>query len=220
MSKPGKKILITGATGMIGQLVLENCLQRDDVAKVYVMGRKTTGVTHPKLTELIRDNFMDYSDIREHLDCDYCFYCIGVYTGQVPNDVFNTITIDYTEALIKALQEYGRPEHIRFAFLSGQGADRTEKSKVLFAKAKGIAENILMASGFEKKYVFRPGYIYPVKARKEPNMMYKIMRVLYKPVSLIYPNIGLSSEKLASRMVEITFAGSTQELFENKDIRK
>jgi nucleoside-diphosphate-sugar epimerase len=212
-----KNILITGTNGMIGKLILQICLERDDVAKVTSITRKPLGIYHPKLVEVIHTDFLDYSSIEHNLkNQDVCFYCIGVYTGQVPTEEFKKITVAYTEIFANALRRTN--EATNFCFLSGQGADTTEKSKVLFAREKGIAENILLKLNFKSIHIFRPGYIYPDMPRVEPNFFYKLMRVLYTPIKFIYPNIGVSSEKLAATMVEVGMNGG-KTIFENKDIR-
>jgi nucleoside-diphosphate-sugar epimerase len=212
-----KNILITGTNGMIGKLILQICLKRDDVAKVTSITRKPLGIYHPKLVEVIHTDFLDYSKIEHDIKKqDVCFYCIGVYTGQVPTEEFKKITVAYTEIFANALRRNN--EATNFCFLSGQGADTTEKSKVLFAREKGIAENILLKLNFKSIHIFRPGYIYPDMPRVEPNFFYKLMRVLYTPIKFIYPNIGVSSEKLAATMVEVGMNGG-KTIFENKDIR-
>ena len=215
-----KNVIITGSNGMIGKLILEYCLQRVDVNKVTSIARKKTGITHPKLIEVMHENYLDFSSIKELLHGqDICFFCIGVYTGQVPRNEFRKITVDVTAAFAKALKEQS-PE-TGFCFLSGQGADNSEKSKVMFALDKGIAENILMTLQFKHLAIFRPGYIYPVTPRAEPNALYRIFRVLYKPfLSKIYPNIGLTSEELAKAMVHIGFEGGEQVIYENRDIKR
>jgi hypothetical protein len=213
-----KNVIITGASGMIGSLVLEECLSSSLVQKVTSVTRKPSGLNHPKLIEVIHTDFTDYSAISHFLtDQDVCFFCIGVYTGQVPRDEFNRITIDYTLAFAGALRAAN--SLMRFCFLSGQGADSTEKSRVLFARAKGIAENGLIGLGFEGIHIFRPGYIYPVVPRKEPNFTYRMMRLLWCPVSSVYPNIGVTSVRLATRMVEVGLNGETRVVYENDDIR-
>ncbi|MFC4232164.1 NAD(P)H-binding protein [Parasediminibacterium paludis] len=213
-----KKVIITGANGMIGSLIVDMCLSRVDVAQVTCITRKPLALQHPKLVNVVHDNFTDYTTITEHLQQqDICFYCIGVYTGQVPAAEFNAITIDYTIAFAKALREQNASAS--FCFLSGQGADSSEKSKILFAKAKGIAENQLLALQFAHTYIFRPGYIYPVTPRKEPNSMYLWMRRLYKLMVKIYPNVGVTSVQLAAKMVAIGFDGGTKTIYENADIR-
>ncbi|MBI2273906.1 MAG: NAD-dependent epimerase/dehydratase family protein [Bacteroidetes bacterium] len=215
-----KRVLITGTNGMIGRLILERCLQRTDVATVTSITRKPLGIAHPKLREVIHHDFMDLSSIRDHFsNQDLCFYCIGVYTGTVPREEFRKITADYTRVFAETLKQMS-PEVV-FCFLSGQGADRTEKSKLMFAQDKGIAENILEKLAFKQLIIVRPGYIYPVTPRKEPNFFYRLSRLLYKPVlSKIYPNIGLTSLQLANAMVKLGWQGASQQVYENKEIRQ
>lgn len=214
-----KNVIILGSSGMIGKLVLEECIKRNDVTKITSITRKPSGIKHDKLVEIIHNDFLNYSAIEEHLkNQDVCFYCIGVYTGQVPIEEFKKITVDYTKAFAGTLKR--NSPNADFCFLSGQGADSSEKSNVLFAKQKGIAENYLLKLQFNKTYIFRPGYIYPDTPRQEPNFAYKVMRILYKPVSVIYPNIGVASTKLASKMVEVGLTGGNITIYENKNIRE
>ena len=213
-----KHIIITGSTGMIGRLVLEACLKREDVKTVITISRRTAGITHPKLTEVIHADFLNYAAVESHFKkVDVCFYCVGVYTGQVPAADFRKITVDYTKAFADILKR--NSPGCSFCFLSGQGADTAEKSRILFAKEKGIAENYLLNLQFGKTHLFRPGYIYPDLPRKEPNAFYAMMRILYKPVAAIYPNIGVSSVQLARKMVEVGLEGGTKIIYENRDIR-
>lgn len=215
-----KNILITGSSGMVGNIILNKCLQREDVNSVTCFVRKSTTNKHPKLIEIVHENFLDFSG-KEHYfkNKDICFYCIGVYTGAVPKEDFNKITIDYTAAFSKTLKQ--ESTDVVFSFLSGQGADSSEKSPVLFAKSKGVAENILKRLKFKQLNIFRPGYIYPVKKRREPNTFYRIFRPLYKYFfSFIYPNIGISSVDLANVMIDVAFKENPKEIFENKDIRE
>jgi nucleoside-diphosphate-sugar epimerase len=212
-----KNILITGSNGMIGSLILQKCLKRDDVVKVTSITRKPLGIYHPKLIEIIHNDFLDYSKIENDLKTqDVCFYCIGVYTGQVPTEEFKKITVAYTEVFAQALKKNN--EAASFCFLSGQGADSSERSRVLFAREKGIAENILLKLKFKSTHIFRPAYIYPITPRVEPNFFYRLMRILYKPLKFIYPNFSVTSEKLATTMVEVGMNGG-ENILENSDIR-
>ncbi len=213
-----KNIIITGSSGMIGALVLQKCLNSNDVNKVTSIVRKASGIKHVKLNEIVHTNFLDYNPISEVFkDQDIAFYCMGVYTGAVSRDEFRKITVDYTLAFAKMLRS--KSDKTIFCFLSGQGADQTEKSKMMFAVDKGIAENGLKKMQFSQFYTFRPGYIYPSTPRVETNFTYKIMKVLYKPVSFIYPNIGISSDNLASVIVKVGYNGYPKSVLENKDIR-
>jgi nucleoside-diphosphate-sugar epimerase len=214
-----KNIIITGANGMIGNLILKNCLKRDDVAKVTTITRKPLDFYHPKLVEIIHTDFLDFSTIENSLiGQDVCFYCVGVYTGQVPTEEFKKITVAYTEVFARALRKNSL--NTSFCFLSGQGADSKETSKILFAKEKGIAENILVKLNFKSTHIFRPGYIYPVTKREEPNFFYKLMRWLYAPLKFIYPNVGVTSEKLANTMVDVGMGNTEKAYYENDEIRK
>jgi nucleoside-diphosphate-sugar epimerase len=212
-----RNVIITGTNGMIGNLILHNCLKREDIEKVTSITRKPLGIYHPKLVEVIHNDLLDYTSVEKYLkNQDVCFYCIGVYTGQVPTEEFKKITVAYTEIFAQALRKNN--ETTSFCFLSGQGADKTEKSRILFAREKGIAENILFNLKFMNTHIFRPAYIYPITPRVEPNFLYKVMRTLYKPLKFIYPNSSVTSEKLATVMVDVGMNGG-KTIFENSDIR-
>lgn len=220
-SMSGKSIILTGATGMVGGLALRFCLRNPDVSMVTAIVRRSTGLEDAKLREVILEDFMDYSAVADKLEHqDVALFCLGVYTGAVPDDLFRRITVDYTSAFAKAL--YPASPRAAFCFLSGQGADQTERSRVAFARYKGLAEKELLGIGFPRLHIFRPGYIYPVTPRKEPNLVYRITRSLYPVLRFIYPNIGISSENLARAMVHAGLYGADEDLYpvlENKDIR-
>jgi uncharacterized protein YbjT (DUF2867 family) len=216
-----KRVIITGATGMVGGCALRICLDNPYVSMVAVIGRRSTGVKHTKLREVLHDNFMDYTAnanvLKGH---DVALYCLGVYTGAVPNDEFRRITVDYTLAFATALRE--ESPQVAFCFLSGQGADQTERSRTAFARYKWAAEKGLLTLGFPRIHIFRPGYIYPVTPRKEPNLVYTITRFLYPLLRRLYPNIGISSEGLARATVHAGLHGTNgheNPILENKEIR-
>jgi hypothetical protein len=110
-------------------------------------------------------------------------------------------------------------EQATFCFLSGQGADQTKKSNMMFARDKGAAENIMGKTNFKSFHSFRPGYIYPSIPRDEPNTFYRIMKALYKPIASVYPYIGISSVDLAIAMLKVGFNGQPKTILENRDIR-
>lgn len=206
---------------MVGGIALRLCLDDPDVSAVTVIGRRSCGVEHNKLREVVHDDFMDFTGIADSLGAhDVALYCLGAYTGTVPDDEFRRITVDYTMAFAKALHE--KSLQAVFCFLSGQGADQTERSRIAFARYKGAAEKALLGIGFPNVYIFRPGYIYPVTPRDEPNLTYRITRAFYPVLRRLYPNVGISSEDLARAMVHAGLHGTgthDDPVLENRDIR-
>ncbi len=213
-----KLVLILGANGMIGELILNKCLESNEIGTVVTVTRKALAMNHEKLKNIIHHNFLDFTSIENvFAEIDICYYCLGVYTGAVSNNLFFEITVDYTKSVVALLKE--KSPNVRFCFLSGMGAYLTEKSNVPFAKAKGMAENYLLKIGLGALFIFRPGYIYPVTKRKEPNAFYTIIRWFYPFLNLIYPNIGLSSEQLAKSMFKAGFENAPTTILENKAIK-
>jgi uncharacterized protein YbjT (DUF2867 family) len=217
-----KSVVLTGATGMIGGLALQYALSDPAVASVTSIGRRAVDVAHPKLRQMTHEDFSDFSPIEVELKGqDVALFCLGVYTGAVPDDRFREITVDYTVAFAKAL--FDASPGAAFCLLSGAGADQTEKSRISFARYKGMAENALLGLGFPQVHIFRPGYIYPVTRREEPNVTYRLTRSLYPVVRRLYPNIGIPSEDLARAMLHAGLRGIPEHsspVLENRDIRR
>lgn len=210
------KVLITGASGMIGRLVLNSCLHSEKIMEVISFVRKPTQQKHPKLKEILPADFEDYSPCEESFkNVDAAFFCLGVYTGQVPDAEFKKITVNYPVAFAKALERNSPGS--RFCLLSGAGADRTEKSRTSFARYKGMAENQISKLYLEF-YSFRPGYIYPVESRQEPNVAYRIFRVLYPVIKILGKKYSIKSTELASAMFLVGLSGTQKEILENADI--
>jgi nucleoside-diphosphate-sugar epimerase len=214
-----KNVIITGSSGMIGKLILRKCLDDKEIATVTIITRKLMDSMHPKLIQVLHADFLDYTNIESKLqNQDICFYCIGVYTGQVSTTEFQKITVAFTEVFARALKK--NSNNVSFCFLSGQGADSTEKSRVLFAREKGIAENILLKLQFKSIHIFRPAYIYPETPRQEPNFVYKLMRFLYKPIKYMMPNMTITSTQLADKMVAVGKEAGTKIIYENVEIKE
>ncbi|MET1260582.1 NAD(P)H-binding protein [Flagellimonas sp. DF-77] len=212
-----KRILIAGASGMIGEGILQQALEDDTVSAVVSLVRRPSPHQHSKLQEIAVADFNEYGAHQKAFqDLDAAFFCIGVYTGQVPNDAFKEITVDYAVAFAKALANHS--PKAKLCLLSGAGADRTERSRTAFAKFKGMAENQISALGLDF-YAFRPAYIYPVTPRKEPNLMYRISRTLYPLIKAFGPNVSIPSTDLAQAMFKVGLQGGPQEILENRDIR-
>lgn len=212
-----KRILIAGASGMVGTHLLNLCLESEDVEKVISLVRKPSTIQSDKLEEIIQPDFEQYDPAADYLqDIDVAFFCIGVYTGAASKEVFRKITVNYPVALAKALK-VSAPK-LRFCLLSGAGADRSGKSKMIFARDKGAAENQLADLQLGSFHAFRPAYIYPVVKRKEPNLMYRLSRRLYPIIRLFGNNASITSLDLAKGMFKVGMGTAAAEILENKDI--
>lgn len=216
-----KDVLVAGGTGMVGSLALSQALEHPGVGRVTSIVRRATGQSHARLREVVCSDFLDYSSIADVFEnVDLVLFCIGVYSGKVSADEFRKITVNYTAAFTEMLRE--KSPSASFCFLSGQGADQTEKSRMMFARDKGVAENLLVAAGFPHLHVFRPGYIYPVAPRQEPNLMYRVMRGVYPTLRKVVPNIGIRADDLARVMLEVGLEPTKVEavVLENAKIRE
>src|SRR5258708_1167168 len=153
-----KRLVIVGASGMVGAYALRYSLENPAVASVLAIGRKPLGISHPKLNEVLHRDFNDCSPLVELLSGqDAAIFCLGTYTGAVPDAQLRAITVDYTIEFARALR-LSSPGSA-FSFLSGSGADQTGRSRMAFARYKGEAETALLKSGFPRVYIFRPAYI-------------------------------------------------------------
>lgn len=212
------KVLVTGSTGMVGALVLKSCLDSDDVTEVIALNRRPTELKHVKYREIVVQDFVSLSNFPEQLtNIDVVYYCLGAYTGQLPRDQFYQVNVDYPKALSQYLIQ-NNEKSIRFCLLSGAGADRSGKARFAFAKDKGEIENYL-AKQHPEFYAFRPGYIYPVTPREEPNFTYRLSRWLYPIIKRLGTNASVTSEHLAQAIVQVGIRGNKQKVFENADIR-
>jgi uncharacterized protein YbjT (DUF2867 family) len=191
------------------------------VERVTSISRRKTGISHPKLDEVLHQDFGDCSALAQTLaNQDAAFFCLGTYTGTVTDAEMRTITVDYTVEFARVLR-ISSPD-ASFSFLSGSGADPTGRSRMAFARYKGEAEKALLESGFPRLYIFRPAYIYPVEPRREPNFSYRLLRSLYPVFQLLFPNQVIRADDLATSMVDIavrTGARTEHVILENRDIR-
>jgi uncharacterized protein YbjT (DUF2867 family) len=222
VSTPGQKhLVIVGATGMVGGYALRYGLDHPAVGSVTSIGRRKLGISHPKLKEVLHQDFADCSALAETLSGqDAAVFCLGAYTGAVSDAELRTITADYAIEFARVLR-VSSPD-AAFSFLSGNGADPTGRSRVPFARYKGEAEKALLAAGFPRVYIFRPAYIYPVEPRKEPNFSYRLLRAIYPVFRTLFPNQVIRADDLAGAMVDVAIRRTGElggQVFENRDIR-
>ena len=216
-----KRVVIVGATGMVGSCALRYLLEDPAVGGVTSIGRRNLGVSRPKLTEILHSDFADCTPLADALTGhDAAVYCLGTYTGAVPDDELRRITVDYTVEFARVLR--ASSPNATFAFLSGSGADPTGRSRMAFARYKGEAEKTLSAAGFPHVYIFRPAYIYPVQPRREPNVSYRLLRAIYPVFRVLFPNQVIRADDLARTMSDAAVRGIGEGrtlVLENRDIR-
>lgn len=209
-------VIIAGASGMIGGLILRQCLQNEKIISIRSFVRKPSGIIHPKLTEVVIEDFENLEGLEGYFtDVNVLFFCLGVYTGQVADPLFKKITVDYAVAFARMLEN--KSPNARYCLLSGAGADRTEKSRASFARYKGMAENQIAKLNLTF-YSFRPGYIYPDEPRKEPNIGYTIMKYLYPLIKLLGNKYSIRSTALANAIFNVGLYGANQQVLENHEI--
>jgi uncharacterized protein YbjT (DUF2867 family) len=215
------RLVIVGATGMVGGYALRYALDHPAVGAVTAIGRRKLGAAHPKLKEVLHQDFADCSALADALSGqDAVVFCLGAYTGAVSGAELRKITVDYVIEFARVLR-ISSPA-AAFSFLSGSGADPTERSRLAFARYKGEAENALLAAGFPRVYMFRPAYIYPVEPRKEPSFSYRVLRAIYPAFRVLFPNQVIRADDLARAMVEVVVHRTGESgalVFENRDIR-
>jgi hypothetical protein len=214
MNKPIRAI-ITGTTGMVGEGVMHQCLQNDDVKEVLIINRKPSGYTHPKLKEIIYADFFDLSAIAHQLaGYNACFFCLGISSvGVSKEDYYKTtytLTINFAQTLVNENAE------IVFCYISGAGTDSHEKGTG-WAAVKGKTENSIIEL-FKNGFAFRPGFIKPIKGLTKTHNYYKYINWLYPIGRALYPAGFTTLQELAAAMIQVTKNGYSKKVIEGKDI--
>ena len=221
LTEAHKRLVIVGATGMVGGYALRRALDHPAVGTATAIGRTPTGLRHPKLNEVLHQDFADCSALAEVLSGqDAAVFCLGAYTGVVADAELRRVTVDYTIEFARVLR--GSSPIATFAFLSAGGADPSGRSRIAYARYKGEAEKALAVAGFPRVYIFRPGYIYPVQPRREPSFSYRLLRAIYPAFRVLFPNQVIPADDLARTMVDVAVRGTGDGrtlVLENREIR-
>jgi len=218
-----KKVIITGATGMVGKGVLLECLDHDSISEVLVIGRNPLGIKHPKLKELIHSDFTNLVEVKDKLlGYDACFYCLGISAAGLKEEQYKRITYEFTLALAKTLFKIN--PKMTFNYVSGEGTDTSEKGKMMWARVKGKTENDLLNLGFKQSFMFRPGAIIPLRGIKSKTKSYQFMYDyflwLVKIIKLIAPNSVVSTSQIGLAMINSMLNGYPDKILRPKDILK
>lgn len=206
---------------MIGQGVLRECLSAPDVDSVLVAGRTPLGQTHAKLTEVLRPDLLQWTDVEPQLaGIDACFYCLGVSSAGMTEADYKRVTVDFAVALATSLKRAS--PNATFCFISGASTDGTGTGKTMWARVKGQAENALRALGFKRLFLFRPGYIQPmdgiVSKTTSYRVMYAVMAPLYPLWRRLMPGMVTSTRQVGRAMLQVTRNGFAKEILESADI--
>jgi uncharacterized protein YbjT (DUF2867 family) len=211
------KAIIFGATGMVGEGVLHVALEHPDVESVLVIGRKSCAVKHPKLKELIHNDFYDYSAIKKELaGYNACFFCLGVSSVGMTEKAYTRVTFDLTMEAAKTLSRLN-PD-MTFCYVSGAGTDSTEKGGIMWARVKGSLENRLKELPFKSVYLFRPGFIRPIKGLRHAHLISEVAGVMYPFLRVMTPKWVCTLEDVGLAMIQAAQAGTSRQIIENKDI--
>lgn len=209
------KIIITGATGMIGEGVLLASLDHPEITEILMINRRASPLLHPKLSELIVKDFTDLAAHRNQLTgFDGCFYCAGISSFGMNEDKYNHITF-YTTIMFAKELAYLNPELV-FFYLSGVYADSSENGKIMWARIKGKTENALNELHFKAVYSFRPGFIIPLKAQKNVRLIYKVLKLIYP---FVFPNKTLTYDEIETALFRILILGYHKNILEIKDLK-
>ncbi|GAB3019553.1 NAD-dependent epimerase/dehydratase family protein [Spirosoma pulveris] len=211
------RAIITGATGMVGEGVLHECLQQPDVEAVLLINRKSSGVSHPKVKEIIHKDFFDLSAIESQLSgYNACFFCLGVSSVGMKEDEYRHLTYDLTLHVAETLARLN--SDMTFGYISGAGTDGTEQGRSMWARVKGATENALMRLPFKKAYMFRPGFMKPTPGLKNTLVYYKYINWLYPIGRALYPAGFSTLQELALAMIKSVRIGYEKPVLEVKDI--
>lgn len=214
--KTGIKAIVTGATGMVGEGVMHECLQNPDVEQVLVINRKPSGVSHPKLKEIIHADFFDLSAISDKLTgYNACFFCLGVTSVGKKADEYYELTYTLTMHVAETLAKLN-PD-MTFCYISGAGTDSKEKGNG-WAAVKGKTENDLMKLPFKQVYALRPGFIKPIEGLSNTHSYYKYINWLFPIGRALYPNGFCTLKELAAAMIHIVNQPYPKRVIEGKDI--
>jgi uncharacterized protein YbjT (DUF2867 family) len=216
------KLVLLGATGMVGQGVLRECLLDAGVARVLCVGRSATGQQHPKLVDWVVPSLPDLSSIESELSgVDACLFCLGVSAAGMNEESYRRVTYDLTLGVANALLD--RNPGLTFLYVSGAGTDSTERGRSMWARVKGATENALLRLPLKGAYMFRPGLIQPlhgiVSRTRWYRVFYALFGLLFPLLKALFPRSLLTTEDLGRAMLEVAKRGASKPILEARDIK-
>lgn len=217
------KVIVFGATGMVGQGVLRECLRDGDVTEVLTVGRSATGQQHPKLRELVHKDFLDFSAVEKDITgYDACFFCLGVSSLGLDEERYRHLTYDITLAAARPLARLN--PGMTFVYVTGASTDSTEQGRLMWARVKGKTENDLLKLPFKAAFMFRPGAIQPLHGVRSKTAWVQTLYVMTGPLlsflHQVAPNYVTTTEELGRAMLSVAKRGYPKPILEMEDIHK
>lgn len=217
------KVILFGATGMVGQGALRECLLDPAVERVLVIGRNPVGQHHARLREIRHDNFLDYSEIESELvGYDACFFCLGVSSVGLSEERYRHITYDFTLAAARTLSKLN-PAMV-FIYVTGRGTDSTAQGRLMWARVKGETENDLLKLPFKAAYMFRPAAIQPLHGIKSKTAWVQAIYVAAAPLFGLLkraaPKYVTTTERIGRAMIKVARDGYRRPVLESDDINQ
>jgi uncharacterized protein YbjT (DUF2867 family) len=214
-------VLLFGASGMVGQGVLRECLLDSGVELVTTIGRRATGVQHPKLREIVHNDLWNYSSIEKELSgFDACFFCLGVTSAGMKESDYERIMYEITIAAAECLSRLN--PQMTFVYVSGAGTDSSEQGRAMWARVKGKTENALLRLPFKAAIMFRPGAIQPLHGVRSKTAAYRVLYSLAKPLLPLlrraFPDFILTTEQIGRAMILVARNGAPKAILESRDI--
>jgi uncharacterized protein YbjT (DUF2867 family) len=214
-------VVLFGASGMVGQGVLRECLLDPEVHRVLAIGRTAIGQQHPKLREIVRASLFDFSDIESELTgYDACFFCLGVSAAGMSEDDYRRVTYDITLAAATTLLKVN--PGMTFIYVSGTGTDSTERGRTMWARVKGATENALLRLPLKAAYMFRPAFIQPMHGETSKTRLYRVFYVIARPLmpllKRLFPRYVTTTEQIGRAMIKAARNGAPKAILETEDI--
>ncbi|WJJ95401.1 NAD-dependent epimerase/dehydratase family protein [Algibacter luteus] len=215
------KVIITGATGMVGKGVLLECLDDDRIEQILLINRSDIDLKHPKIKEIIHQDFTDFSSVQQEFkEYNACFHCMGVSSVGITEEQYYKFTYTITEALVNAV--YNTNPNSIFIYVSGEGTDSTEKGKSMWARVKGKTENLILNKGFKDAYMFRPGVILPKRGITSKTKLYNVFYLITRPIFPLLQKMKsvTTTEKLGKAMIELINNQQQMKILSGSDINQ
>jgi uncharacterized protein YbjT (DUF2867 family) len=218
------KVVIFGATGMVGKGVLLECLEDVRVEQVLLVSRHQVDVSHPKIREFVHADFTEFGSIQAtFVDLDACFYCLGATAVGLSESQYHHLTYDLTLAAATALASVSAGR-LTFCYVSGEGTDSTERGRTMWARVKGKTENALLRLPFKAAFMFRPGYIQPLRGIRSKTRwyqaLYDVLGPLYPILRRLFPKYVTTTVNIGRAMIRVAAAPSSKQILSSADINQ